>query len=89
MFRRALIILTVIAVLGTPALIYFGGLIDDGSFVDTDKCSGGSDYYRQNEVECDTVVLVIPCVVVPVWLVLAVLWFFEWLGRNVRKERIS
>lgn len=82
MLRRTLLILlviTVLVVLSTAVLAYSGGRLEDGSFVDLQRCGDGSDYYNYHESQCDALEFYIPCFAGPIWLVLIALWLFAWL----------
>ncbi len=88
MIRCILIIATVIVVLATAAMAYSGGRLENGSFVDLQQCGDrDSTYYNSHESQCDTLEFYVPVFAGPFWLILLVLWYFQWLGH--RRNRAS
>ena len=86
MFRRILLIATVIVVLLTAALAYNEGRLEDGSLVDLQRCGDGSDYYYRHESQCDTLEFYIPLFFGPFWLILVVMWIFAGLRRKAQTD---
>ena len=88
MFRRILILATIIVVALTVVWAYDGGRLEDGSFVDLQRCGDGSDYYYRFESQCDTLEFYFPFFSGPFWLILLAAWIFGWV-RQRSKGRLN